>query len=111
MRGATVAAEQDVAIAEKMIAADTVKVADAEVAGAVGVIGVTEVAGVIGAEEPAEVPGISGVAEVSGVDGTARVRGHLLWVREHLQHLSERAHIISGPATRVAELRQRPWWR
>jgi hypothetical protein len=32
-------------------------------------------------------------------------------VREHLQHLSERAHIISGPATKVAELRQRPWWR
>jgi uncharacterized membrane protein YccC len=84
MRGATVAAEQDVAIAEKMIAADTVKVADAA---------------------PADVAG------VAGVGGTVRVRGHLLWVREHLQHLSERAHIIGGPATRVAELRQRPWWR
>jgi uncharacterized membrane protein YccC len=80
MRGATVAAEQDVAIAEKMIAADTVTVADATPAGAAGA-------------------------------GVVRVRGHLLWVREHLQHLSERAHIISGPATRVAELRQRPWWR
>ncbi|HEY2241727.1 MAG TPA: FUSC family protein [Streptosporangiaceae bacterium] len=87
VRGATVAAEQDVAMAEKMIAADTVKVADARAAGA------------------------GGAAGADGIGSVVRVRGHLLWVREHLQHLSERAPIISGPATKVAELRQRPWWR
>ena len=35
----------------------------------------------------------------------------LLWVHEHLRHLSEKTHTISGPAVRVAELRRTPWWR
>jgi Fusaric acid resistance protein-like len=82
-RGVTVAAEQDVALAESMVAADTVTVADAT---------------------PATPTGLA-------TAGVARVHGHLLWVHEHLQHLSARAHTISGPATRLAELRQRPWWR
>ena len=93
-RGATVAAEQDVAIAESMIAADTVTVADAAPAAGAGVAGS---AGVAGAGR--------------GANGAVRVHGHVLWVREHLQHLSERAHTIGGPATRLAELRTRPWWR
>ena len=35
----------------------------------------------------------------------------LMWVREHLLHLRENAEVIPEPAERVAELRQRPWWR
>jgi Fusaric acid resistance protein-like len=36
---------------------------------------------------------------------------HLLWVQDHLHHLSESAQTVSGPALRVAEARRRPWWR
>jgi len=36
---------------------------------------------------------------------------HLLWVKEHLHHLGQSAQAISEPALRVAETRQRPWWR
>jgi len=36
---------------------------------------------------------------------------HLLWVQEHLQHLSSHAGAIAGPASRVAEQRRVPWWR
>jgi hypothetical protein len=36
---------------------------------------------------------------------------HLFWVQEHLQHLSEHAQAITGPATHVAEQRRQPWWR
>jgi uncharacterized membrane protein YccC len=36
---------------------------------------------------------------------------HLLWVQEHLHHLSASARTVSEPALRVAEIRQRPWWR
>jgi len=36
---------------------------------------------------------------------------HLLWVQEHLHHLSQNAQSISAPALRLAEVRQRPWWR
>ena len=36
---------------------------------------------------------------------------HLLWVQEHLHHLSQSAQMVSEPALRVAELRRRPWWR
>jgi uncharacterized membrane protein YccC len=47
--------------------------------------------------------------------GTAAVNGaahpHLLWVQEHLHHLSQSAQTVSEPAFRVAEVRRRPWWR
>jgi uncharacterized membrane protein YccC len=47
--------------------------------------------------------------------GTAPVNGaahpHLLWVQEHLHHLSQSAQTVSEPAFRVAEVRRRPWWR
>ena len=53
-----------------------------------------------------------------GGDGTDLVRiitaphhPHLLWVHEHLQHLSSHAQAITGPATHVAEQRREPWWR
>ncbi|HEV2253891.1 MAG TPA: FUSC family protein [Streptosporangiaceae bacterium] len=36
---------------------------------------------------------------------------HLLWVHEHLQHLSSHAQAITEPATHVAEQRRVPWWR
>ena len=36
---------------------------------------------------------------------------HLLWVQEHLHHLSTSAQTVSEPALRLAEVRQRPWWR
>ena len=39
------------------------------------------------------------------------VHPHLLWVQEHLHHLSQSAQTISAPAQRVAEARRRPWWR
>jgi uncharacterized membrane protein YccC len=36
---------------------------------------------------------------------------HLLWVQEHLHHLSASAQRVSEPALRIAEVRQHPWWR
>ena len=36
---------------------------------------------------------------------------HLLWVHEHLQHLSSHARAIASPASHVAEQRRVPWWR
>jgi hypothetical protein len=36
---------------------------------------------------------------------------HLLWVQEHLHHLSVSAQTVSAPALRIAKIRQRPWWR
>jgi hypothetical protein len=36
---------------------------------------------------------------------------HVLWVQEHLHHLSRSAQMVSAPAQRLAEIRQRPWWR
>ena len=55
---------------------------------------------------------------IDGQDGTDFVRiitshrhPHLLWVAEHLQHLSSHADVITGPASHVAEQRRQPWWR
>jgi uncharacterized membrane protein YccC len=42
---------------------------------------------------------------------TAPHHPHLLWVHEHLQHLSSRAGTITEPASHVAEQRRLPWWR
>jgi hypothetical protein len=36
---------------------------------------------------------------------------HLLWVQEHLHHLSKDAQTVSEPALHMAEARRRPWWR
>jgi len=36
---------------------------------------------------------------------------HLLWVQEHLHHLSLSAQMVSEPALHVAKIRQHPWWR
>jgi len=42
---------------------------------------------------------------------TAPHHPHLLWVHEHLQHLSSHAGVITSPASHVAEQRRVPWWR
>jgi uncharacterized membrane protein YccC len=51
----------------------------------------------------------------TAVDGTAPAHAmphpHLLWVQEHLHHLSHSARTVSAPAQRLAEVRRRPWWR
>jgi hypothetical protein len=70
------------------------------------------------------VNGVDGTGEEGGVDGagdaeepdlvrviTAPHHPHLLWVHEHLQHLSSHAHVITDPAGHVAEQRRLPWWR
>jgi len=36
---------------------------------------------------------------------------HLLWVQDHLHHLSLSAQAIAEPALHVAEARRHPWWR
>ena len=55
---------------------------------------------------------------LDGAGGTDLVRiittphhPHLLWVHEHLQHLSSHAKVITDPASHVAEQRRLPWWR
>ena len=42
---------------------------------------------------------------------TAPHHPHLLWVHEHLQHLSSHVRAIAEPASHVAEQRRLPWWR
>ena len=42
---------------------------------------------------------------------SSRPHPHLLWVQEHLHHLSRSAQMISEPALHVAQARRRPWWR
>jgi uncharacterized membrane protein YccC len=61
---------------------------------------------------------VDGPAADGGGDGTDLVRiittphhPHLLWVHEHLEHLSSHLQAITGPATHVAEQRRQPWWR
>jgi uncharacterized membrane protein YccC len=74
-----------------------------------------------GAPAPVPVPAPMGPAVPRRVDGAAPEDGaegkthlphpHLLWVQEHLHHLSQSAQMVSEPALRVAEIRRRPWWR
>jgi uncharacterized membrane protein YccC len=61
---------------------------------------------------------LTGADGLDGADGADLVRvittphhPHLLWVAEHLQHLSSHAHAITDPASHVAEQRRLPWWR
>ena len=77
-----------------------------------------------------EVPGVAGSDGTDGVNGVGKADGlgaddesdlvriiatghhpHLLWVQEHLEHLSSHAQAITKPATHVAEQRRQPWWR
>ena len=77
-----------------------------------------EVGAALGAAAPGEASGADGADGVGGADGTDLVRivtaphhPHLLWVHEHLEHLSEHARAITEPAVHVAEQRRLPWWR
>jgi uncharacterized membrane protein YccC len=63
-------------------------------------------------------PDAAGASGEDGPDGPDPVRvitaphhPHLLWVHEHLQHLSSHAGAITDPAAHVAEQRRLPWWR
>ncbi len=71
-----------------------------------------------------EAGGSDGADGADGADGTGDEPGanlvrliaaprhpHLLWVHEHLQHLSSHAQAIVDPASHVAEQRRLPWWR
>jgi uncharacterized membrane protein YccC len=48
---------------------------------------------------------------VGAASGHRRPHPHLLWIQEHLHHLSQSAQTVSSPAQRLAEVRRRPWWR
>jgi uncharacterized membrane protein YccC len=51
------------------------------------------------------------VPAFTGPDGNGSNAPALLWVQEHLQHLSSHTGAIAGPAAHVAEQRRQPWWR
>jgi hypothetical protein len=63
---------------------------------------------------PAPVPAppmmVSAVPRSGATPGDEAVHPHLLWVQEHLHHLSQAAQLVSEPALRVAAARRRPWW-
>jgi hypothetical protein len=89
--------------------------------------GAADQPGKTGQPVPAAPPGEAAQSGTAGQPGTAAViaaaapgivaaehelpHPHLLWVQEHLHHLSISAQAVSGPALRLAEIRQRPWWR
>jgi len=62
---------------------------------------------------PVAAPPILGSAVPrSGTTGAVGfIHPHVLWVQEHLHHLSQAAQMVIEPAVHVAETRQRPWWR
>jgi hypothetical protein len=72
-----------------------------------------------GREAPAllAAPELTGPAVPRGAEprqatgGAPRPHPHLLWVQEHLHHLSQSAAMLPEPALHVAEARRRPWWR
>ena len=83
-----------------------------------GVTVIAEVGAALGAAAPGAADGSGAADGDDSVDGTELVRivtarhhPDLLWVDEHLQHLSAHARAITGPATHVAEQRRQPWWR
>jgi uncharacterized membrane protein YccC len=43
--------------------------------------------------------------------GPAHYHPEALWVRDHLTHLGSHSASLTGPASRLAALRRRPWWR
>ena len=88
-----------------------------------GLNGTTPTAGA-GPEDVAAVAEVGAALGAAGPDGanrddgtdlvriiTTRHHPQLLWVHEHLQHLSSHAEAITGPAMHVAEQRRQPWWR
>ncbi len=62
-------------------------------------------------EDVAVAEGMVAADTVVVADTVRTRRPQLLWVQEHLRHLRSRVNAISGPATRLADIRQQPWWR
>jgi uncharacterized membrane protein YccC len=60
-------------------------------------------------------PRIGSAADAGAPDGAPPEpelpHPHLLWVQEHLHHLSKDAQSVSEPAQHMAAVRRRPWWR
>jgi hypothetical protein len=56
--------------------------------------------------------GIQVLVPPEATDGSpdGRTRG-VIWLREHLEHLTEHVAVLAAPATRLAETRRQPWWR
>jgi hypothetical protein len=44
-------------------------------------------------------------------DRSADASRQSVWLREHLDHLSDHLPALVEPATHVSEIRRRPWWR
>jgi uncharacterized membrane protein YccC len=59
---------------------------------------------------PVAVP-VLGEDAGAGSATPAHYHPHILWVREHLQHLGAHAQAISAPAARLARQRRAHWWR
>ena len=82
--------------------------------GSAMVLGETDGIGEAGGDGRADGMG-DGASEREGTDLvrviTSPRQPHLLWVQEHLQHLSSHAQAITDPAAHVAEQRRLPWWR
>jgi uncharacterized membrane protein YccC len=51
------------------------------------------------------------VAPAFDVDAAAPATRDAIWLGEHLNHLAEHLCELVLPATHVAEVRRRPWWR
>jgi hypothetical protein len=66
---------------------------------------------VIGPVMPRATNGASAAAVATAPPADQLPHPHLLWVQDHLHHLSASAQTVAEPALHVAELRQRPWWR
>ena len=64
---------------------------------------------------PLTVPDLTGPGFPLGVacaeNTPADYRPDMLWVGEYLYHLAGHAETITVPAEKVAQARQRPWWR
>ena len=59
--------------------------------------------------DPAVTDGNHGASVLSAAEELPHP--HLLWVQEHLHHLSKSAQTVSEPALHMGEIRSRPWWR
>jgi uncharacterized membrane protein YccC len=67
---------------------------------------------VLGPAMPRHEPGGNGSGAPGSIAPARQLpHPHLLWVQEHLHHLSLSAQMVSEPALHVAKIRQHPWWR
>ena len=62
---------------------------------------------------PLETPEFGNAGSADGVEQSAGWHHSCwtIWVHEHLHHLAEHQSDLVGPATHVAAIRRRPWWR